>query len=77
MNPISNAAQAISAAFVRFERGAQELQAGVQGDPQAEPASGIAQMMTATAQLKAGVATARIADQMLEELIKIGQDPER
>ena len=71
MSAIATAAQAVSAAFLRLDRGAHTLQRGVAGVDGADPAAGMIDMMEAKHQLSAGVSVVRIADAMMQELLKI------
>jgi len=71
MSAIATAAQAVSAAFVRLDRGAQTLQRGVAGLDDSDPAAGMVEMMEAKHQLSANVSVVRIADSMMQELLKI------
>jgi hypothetical protein len=77
MSTISPLGQrAIVNGFGRVERGAQDLIESLSGQPDKDPANAIAQIIEGEAQAKAGVGIVRIADQMLEELLKIGQESE-
>jgi len=71
MSAIMTAAQAVSAAFLRLDRGAQNLQRGIAGVDGADPGAGVVEMMAAKHQLSAGVSVVRIADAMMQELLKI------
>jgi hypothetical protein len=71
MSAIATAAQAVSAAFLRLDRGAHTLQRGVAGVEGADAAAGMIEMMEAKHHVTANVAVVRIADLMMQELLKI------
>jgi flagellar basal body rod protein FlgC len=71
MSAIATAAHAISNAFVRLDQGAQKVQRGVAGAPDADPAAGMVEMMEAKHQVTANVSVVRIADSMMHELLNL------
>ncbi len=71
MNAIAaSAAQAMTAAFSRYETGANKLLDGVSGGA-SNPAEGVADMITAKVQLTAAAAVLRVFDEMNDRLLDI------
>ena len=71
MNVLALASVTMTNAFTRFENGAVKFRDGVSGNGDANPAEGAVEMIEAKAQLTAGVQIARVADEMLGELLNI------
>jgi hypothetical protein len=71
MNAIPSAALAITNAFTRFDRASEKLLAATSGASNDDPAQAIVEQIEAKAQLRAGLATVRIADEMLKALLEM------
>lgn len=71
MSIISPAAAAMTNAMTRFERASQTLVHS--GASDVDAVESIVEIIEAKHQFKAGVATVRIADEMLAELLKLNE----
>lgn len=77
MTAIPHAAEALTSASGRFERASARLLEAASGADGGEMASALVEMGEAKTQFKAGVAVVRFADEMWEELLRIGVEPPR
>jgi flagellar hook protein FlgE len=71
MNAITAAAQGVTNAFDRFARESDALLRSVSGVSDEDPARAIVGQIEAKAQLKASLATIRVADEMLQDLLSL------
>jgi hypothetical protein len=76
MKVLPAAQLAIANGFAQVDRAGQKLVNAVSGASDDEPATAIGELIAGKTQAQAGLATVRISQEMLDELMKIGQEPE-
>lgn len=77
MTAIPHAALALTSALDRFGHASARVLEAVTGGDDAAMAEGLVEMAEAKTQAKAGVALIRLADEMYDALLQIGQEPQR
>jgi hypothetical protein len=71
MNPISTTSAGLLSGFARFESASVRLTSGFDAQSAADPASAIADQITASEQVYASTATLGVEDRMLKQLLDI------
>lgn len=75
MTAIPHAALALTSALDRFGHASARVLEAVTGADEADLGAALADMSAAKTQARAGVAVIRFADEMWDEILRIGQPP--
>lgn len=77
MTAIPHAALALTSALDRFGHASARVLEAVTGADEADLGAALADMSAAKTQARAGVAVIRFADEMWDEILRIGQPPQQ